>query len=89
MQLGRRNQGNGQSRASSLAESTPEAAEIARAPSGGAGYYFESALFRGNAFVLKPSERDPSVPLRLAELLIEPTSVICRRRRSWLTSSVT
>ncbi|MEE2061917.1 CoA-acylating methylmalonate-semialdehyde dehydrogenase [Rhodococcus artemisiae] len=29
------------------------------------------ALASGNAFVLKPSERDPSVPLRLAELFIE------------------
>ncbi|MEU5843127.1 CoA-acylating methylmalonate-semialdehyde dehydrogenase [Rhodococcus sp. NPDC047139] len=29
------------------------------------------ALVSGNAFVLKPSERDPSVPLRLAELFIE------------------
>jgi malonate-semialdehyde dehydrogenase (acetylating)/methylmalonate-semialdehyde dehydrogenase len=29
------------------------------------------ALACGNAFILKPSERDPSVPLRLAELLIE------------------
>ncbi|AUS81362.1 methylmalonate-semialdehyde dehydrogenase (CoA acylating) [Actinoalloteichus sp. AHMU CJ021] len=29
------------------------------------------AIACGNAFVLKPSERDPSVPLRLAELLIE------------------
>lgn len=29
------------------------------------------ALACGNAFVLKPSERDPSVPVRLAELLIE------------------
>ncbi|MBI4275182.1 MAG: aldehyde dehydrogenase family protein, partial [Rhizobiales bacterium] len=25
----------------------------------------------GNAFILKPSERDPSVPMRLAELLVE------------------
>src|SRR5204863_6490849 len=25
----------------------------------------------GNAFILKPSERDPSVPMRLAELLLE------------------
>ncbi|MGV0808233.1 CoA-acylating methylmalonate-semialdehyde dehydrogenase [Mycolicibacterium setense] len=36
------------------------------------------ALACGNAFVLKPSERDPSVPLRLAELFIEaglPTGV--------------
>ncbi|MBE9374542.1 CoA-acylating methylmalonate-semialdehyde dehydrogenase [Saccharopolyspora sp. HNM0983] len=29
------------------------------------------AIACGNSFVLKPSERDPSVPLRLAELLIE------------------
>ncbi|WP_300342898.1 CoA-acylating methylmalonate-semialdehyde dehydrogenase [Nesterenkonia sp.] len=29
------------------------------------------ALAAGNAFVLKPSERDPSVPLRLAELAVE------------------
>jgi malonate-semialdehyde dehydrogenase (acetylating)/methylmalonate-semialdehyde dehydrogenase len=29
------------------------------------------AIACGNAFVLKPSERDPSVPLRLAELMIE------------------
>jgi malonate-semialdehyde dehydrogenase (acetylating)/methylmalonate-semialdehyde dehydrogenase len=29
------------------------------------------AIACGNAFVLKPSERDPSVPLRLAEIFIE------------------
>ncbi|SIS14339.1 CoA-acylating methylmalonate-semialdehyde dehydrogenase [Williamsia sterculiae] len=29
------------------------------------------ALACGNAFILKPSERDPSVPLRLAELFVE------------------
>jgi malonate-semialdehyde dehydrogenase (acetylating)/methylmalonate-semialdehyde dehydrogenase len=29
------------------------------------------ALACGNAFILKPSERDPSVPMRLAELLME------------------
>ncbi|BAS14700.1 methylmalonate-semialdehyde dehydrogenase [acylating] [Arthrobacter sp. Hiyo8] len=29
------------------------------------------ALAAGNAFILKPSERDPSVPLRLAELFTE------------------
>ena len=29
------------------------------------------ALAAGNAFILKPSERDPSVPLRLAELYTE------------------
>ncbi|HEV7256011.1 MAG TPA: CoA-acylating methylmalonate-semialdehyde dehydrogenase [Mesorhizobium sp.] len=29
------------------------------------------AISAGNAFVLKPSERDPSVPLRIAELFLE------------------
>jgi malonate-semialdehyde dehydrogenase (acetylating) / methylmalonate-semialdehyde dehydrogenase len=40
---------------------------------------FAPALACGNAFILKPSERDPSVPMRLAELLIEaglPTGVL-------------
>jgi malonate-semialdehyde dehydrogenase (acetylating) / methylmalonate-semialdehyde dehydrogenase len=32
---------------------------------------FGPALACGNTYVLKPSERDPSVPLRLAELLLE------------------
>src|SRR6266511_1609799 len=32
---------------------------------------FAPALACGNAFILKPSERDPSVPMRLAELLFE------------------
>src|SRR5271154_3118618 len=32
---------------------------------------FAPALACGNAFTLKPSERDPSVPLRLAELFVE------------------
>ena len=32
---------------------------------------FAPALACGNAFILKPSERDPGVPLMLAELLIE------------------
>jgi malonate-semialdehyde dehydrogenase (acetylating)/methylmalonate-semialdehyde dehydrogenase len=32
---------------------------------------FAPAIAVGNAFILKPSERDPSVPLRLAELMIE------------------
>jgi malonate-semialdehyde dehydrogenase (acetylating) / methylmalonate-semialdehyde dehydrogenase len=32
---------------------------------------FGPALACGNAFILKPSERDPGVPMRLAELLIE------------------
>ena len=34
-------------------------------------WMFPVALACGNTFVLKPSERDPSVPLRLAELLAE------------------
>ena len=34
-------------------------------------WMFGPALVCGNAFVLKPSERDPSVPVMLAELLIE------------------
>jgi malonate-semialdehyde dehydrogenase (acetylating)/methylmalonate-semialdehyde dehydrogenase len=34
-------------------------------------WMFPVALACGNTFVLKPSERDPSVPLRLAELLQE------------------
>ena len=29
------------------------------------------AIACGNAFILKPSERDPGVPIRLAELMIE------------------
>src|ERR1700716_495490 len=29
------------------------------------------AIACGNAFILKPSERDPSVPMRLAELMLE------------------
>ena len=32
---------------------------------------FAPALACGNAFILKPSERDPSVPMRLAALLVE------------------
>ncbi len=32
---------------------------------------FAPALACGNAFILKPSERDPSVPMRLAHLLME------------------
>ncbi len=34
-------------------------------------WMFAPAIAAGNAFILKPSERDPSVPLRLAELLNE------------------
>jgi malonate-semialdehyde dehydrogenase (acetylating)/methylmalonate-semialdehyde dehydrogenase len=32
---------------------------------------FGVAIACGNAFILKPSERDPSVPVRLAELMLE------------------
>ena len=32
---------------------------------------FAPAIACGNAFILKPSERDPGVPIRLAELMIE------------------
>lgn len=32
---------------------------------------FAPAIAVGNAFILKPSERDPSVPMRLAELMLE------------------
>ena len=32
---------------------------------------FAPAIACGNAFILKPSERDPSVPMRLAELFVE------------------
>ena len=32
---------------------------------------FAPALACGNAFILKPSERDPGVPMRLAELMLE------------------
>lgn len=34
-------------------------------------WMFGMAIAAGNAFILKPSERDPSVPIRLAELFIE------------------
>ncbi|HET6783765.1 MAG TPA: aldehyde dehydrogenase family protein, partial [Pseudoxanthomonas sp.] len=34
-------------------------------------WMFGPAIACGNAFILKPSERDPSVPMRLAELLVE------------------
>src|SRR3546814_626904 len=34
-------------------------------------WMFGPAIAVGNAFILKPSERDPSVPLRLAELMLE------------------
>ena len=32
---------------------------------------FAPAIVCGNAFILKPSERDPGVPLMLAELMLE------------------
>ncbi|KAB2885535.1 MAG: CoA-acylating methylmalonate-semialdehyde dehydrogenase, partial [Pseudorhodoplanes sp.] len=32
---------------------------------------FAPAIACGNAFILKPSERDPGVPMRLAELMVE------------------
>jgi malonate-semialdehyde dehydrogenase (acetylating)/methylmalonate-semialdehyde dehydrogenase len=34
-------------------------------------WMFGPAIATGNAFIQKPSERDPSVPVRLAELMIE------------------
>ena len=34
-------------------------------------WMFAPAIACGNAFILKPSERDPSVPMRLAELMME------------------
>ena len=34
-------------------------------------WMFGTAIATGNAFILKPSERDPSVPVRLAELMLE------------------
>ena len=34
-------------------------------------WMFGPAIACGNAFILKPSEKDPSVPLRLAELMLE------------------
>jgi malonate-semialdehyde dehydrogenase (acetylating)/methylmalonate-semialdehyde dehydrogenase len=34
-------------------------------------WMFAVAIACGNAFILKPSEKDPSVPLRLAELFVE------------------
>jgi len=34
-------------------------------------WMFGTAIACGNAFILKPSEKDPSVPVRLAELMME------------------
>src|SRR5882672_5157962 len=42
-------------------------------------WMFGVAIACGNCFILKPSEKDPSVPLRLAELMMEagaPTGVL-------------
>ena len=42
------------------------------------------ALACGNTYVLKPSERDPGVPMRIAELFMEaglPAGVLERRQR--------
>jgi malonate-semialdehyde dehydrogenase (acetylating)/methylmalonate-semialdehyde dehydrogenase len=45
---------------------------------------FCPAIACGNAFILKPSERDPSVPMMLAELMLEAgcrRHPQCRQRR--------
>ena len=34
-------------------------------------WMFGVAIACGNTFILKPSEKDPSVPVRLAELMME------------------
>src|SRR5258706_8702155 len=34
-------------------------------------WMFPMAIACGNTFILKPSEKDPSCPLRLAELMLE------------------
>jgi len=39
-------------------------------------WMFGVAIACGNTFVLKPSERDPSVPVRLAELMMEAGAVV-------------
>jgi malonate-semialdehyde dehydrogenase (acetylating)/methylmalonate-semialdehyde dehydrogenase len=43
------------------------------------------AIATGNAFIIKPSERDPSVPVRLAELFIEAglPEGICQVIKKW------
>ena len=43
------------------------------------------ALACGNAFILKPSERDPSVPVRLAELFLE--AGLPRASSRWCTAT--
>ena len=42
---------------------------------------FAPAIACGNAFILKPSERDPCVPMRLAELSAEGSVSACRELR--------
>ena len=37
-------------------------------------WMFPVAIACGNTFILKPSEKDPSCPIRLAELLLEAGS---------------
>ena len=45
---------------------------------------FAPAIACGNAFILKPSERDPSVPMRLAELMIDAGFAAGHtQRRQW------
>ena len=46
---------------------------------------FGMAIAAGNAFILKPSERDPSVPVRLAELFAEAGAPEGLRR--WSTAT--
>src|SRR3546814_5307995 len=53
-------------------------------------WMFGPAIACGNAFLLKPSERDPSVPVRLAELMVEagaPEGVLQDRKSTRLNSS--
>ena len=44
-------------------------------------WMFGVAIACGNAFILKPSERDPSVPVRLAELMMEAGAARRRAQR--------
>jgi len=56
---------------------------------------FAPAIACGNAFILKPSERDPGVPMELAKLMIEAglppafsTSSMATRRRLTRSSTI-
>ena len=54
-------------------------------------WMFPLALATGNAFILKPSERDPSVPVRLAELMQEaglPVTIYAKALPPDTTSNV-